>query len=167
MHAFAGRGVDGGIEERRRHRRYDNEGNVTYRRLGPPSSGGFGNPSGGGQSPGRSGDGEMEERRRHRRYDYDGPVTYRQLGPSAPGRIRNLSEGGLMIELGEPLTNGTVLDIEVTLGSRSIHAEAEVVWSRVAPEASAPSYLHGLKFTRLELQDRLTLAVYIAKVYGG
>jgi len=29
------------------------------------------------------------------------------------------------------------------------------------------SYPHGVKFIRLELQDRLSLAVFIAKVYGG
>jgi hypothetical protein len=108
-----------------------------------------------------------EERRRHRRYAYDGSVVYRRLGPTAPGRIHNLSEGGLMVELPELFPTGTRLDIDISLGDRSIHGEGEVVWSQDPPDSPATSYLHGLKFTRLDLQDRLTLAVFIAKVYGG
>ncbi|MFQ5847127.1 MAG: PilZ domain-containing protein [Candidatus Methylomirabilales bacterium] len=110
---------------------------------------------------------EKDERRRHRRYSYDGSVTYRRLGPEAPGRIRNLSEGGLMVELPELLPPGTPLDLMVSLGDRAIHAEAEVVWSQDRPGNAGTSYVHGFKFVRLELQDRLTLAVFIAKVYGG
>jgi hypothetical protein len=108
-----------------------------------------------------------EERRRHRRYDYAGTIKYRRLGPNTGGRIRNLSEGGLLAELPELMGPGSLLDVDVGLGDRSIHAEAEVVWSQAAAETSGGSYLHGIKFTRLELQDRLTLAVFIAKVYGG
>jgi hypothetical protein len=69
-----------------------------------------------------------------------------------------------MVELPELLPPGTALDIDITLGERSIHAEVEVVWSR---NSSDTLYPHGCKFTRLELQDRLTLAVFIAKTYGG
>lgn len=105
----------------------------------------------------------MEGTRRHRRYAYDGGVTYRRLGPRSPGQVRNISEGGLMAELPEVFPPGTALDLDVTLGERSIHAEVEVVWSK---ESSSDAHPHGCKFTRLELQDRLTLAVFLAKAYG-
>lgn len=106
----------------------------------------------------------MEGTRRHRRYDHEGAVTYRRLGPGAPGEVRNISEGGVMVELPELLPAGAALDLDISLGERSIHAEVEVVWSK---DSAQDSYAHGCKFTRLELQDRLTLAVFLARVYGG
>jgi hypothetical protein len=109
----------------------------------------------------------MDERRRHRRYAYDGAVVYRRLGPNTPGRIRNLSEGGLLVDLPELFPPGTQLSLDLSLGDRSIHAEVEVAWSTDPPGGAATSYAHGVKFTRLELQDRLSLAVFIARVYGG
>jgi hypothetical protein len=104
---------------------------------------------------------EMQERRRHRRYTFDGSVTYRRLGPDTTGRIRNLSEGGLLVELPELLSPGTQVD------DRSVRAEAEVAWAQELPTTPAGSYRHGVKFTRFELQDRLTWAVFIAKAFGG
>ncbi len=109
----------------------------------------------------------MEERRRHHRYAYEGPLSYRRLGPTTSGRIQNLSEGGMMVDLPELFPSGTPLDLVITLGEQSIHAEAEVVWSQPPSDAATAAYRHGLKFTRLELPDRLTLAVFIAKVFGG
>jgi hypothetical protein len=109
----------------------------------------------------------VDERRRHRRYAYDGPVEYRRLGPATPGRIRNLSEGGLLVELPERFSSGTQLSLDLSLGDRSIHAEVEVTWSTDPRDGAMTSYPHGVKFIRLELQDRLSLAVFIAKVYGG
>lgn len=109
----------------------------------------------------------MEERRRHPRYAYEGSLNYRRMGPSTSGRVQNLSEGGLMVELPELFPPGTSLDLVVSLGEHSIHAEGEVMWSQSPSDAPQTSYPHGLKFTRLELPDRLTLAVFIAKVFGG
>jgi hypothetical protein len=109
---------------------------------------------------------EMQERRRHRRYTFDGSVTYRRLGPDTTGRIRNLSEGGLLVELPELLSPGTQLDLVISVDDRSVHAEAEVAWAQELPTTPAGSYRHGVKFTRFELQDRLTWAVFIAKAFG-
>lgn len=109
----------------------------------------------------------MEERRRHPRFAYEASLSYRQLGPNTSGRVQNLSEGGLMVELPELFPPGTSLDLVVSLGDHSIHAEGEVMWSQSPSDVSRTSYPHGLKFTRLELPDRLTLAVFIAKVFGG
>lgn len=109
----------------------------------------------------------MEDTRRHHRYAYDGSLVYRRLGPDSTGRIRNLSEGGLMVELPEGLVPGTALDLVLTLGDHPIRAEAEVVWAQELPTTPAGSYRHGVKFTRFELQDRLTWAVFIAKAFGG
>jgi hypothetical protein len=109
----------------------------------------------------------MQERRRHRRYTFDGSVTYRRLGPDTTGRIRNLSEGGLLVELPELLSPGTQLDLIISVDDRSVRAEAEVVWAQELPPTPAGSYRHGVKFTRFELQDRLTWAVFIAKAFGG
>ncbi len=109
----------------------------------------------------------MEERRRHRRYTYDGSVTYRRLGPDTTGRIRNLSEGGLLVELPELCSPGTALDLVISAGDRTVRAEVEVAWSQELPVTPAGAYRHGVKFTRFELQDRLTWAVFIAKAFGG
>lgn len=109
----------------------------------------------------------VDERRRHRRYAYDGSVVYQRLGPATPGRIRNLSEGGLLVELPELFAPGTHLDLDLSLGDRSIHARVEVAWSTDPGDPEVTSFPHGVRFTRLELQDRLSLAVFIAKVYGG
>ncbi len=114
-----------------------------------------------------------QEQRRHPRYVYDAPVSYRQLGPDNTGRTRNLSGGGLMVELPELFSPKTQLALLLSLGEVSIRAEAEVVWSRESPpEQASPhdattSYPHGLKFTRLDLQDRLNLELFIAKAFGG
>lgn len=102
--------------------------------------------------------------RRHYRYTYDGPVSYQRLGPSTPGRVRNISEGGLMVELPEPLPPGTALDLDIALGEASMHAEVEVVWSQ---DSSNGSYPHGCKFTQLTLKGRMTLALFIGKIYGA
>ena len=48
-----------------------------------------------------------------------------------------------------------------------MRAEAEVVWSQEFPDPAGTSYRHGLKFTQLELQDRLILELFIAKKLGG
>ena len=117
-------------------------------------------------SPEKAGGGNRE-RRRHRRYAYEGPVVYRRLGPATSGRIRNLSEGGVLVELPELFPPGTHLNLDLSLGDRSIHAQVEVAWSTDPHDPAVTSYAHGVKFTRLELQDRLSLAVFIARVYGG
>ncbi|MFQ5656424.1 MAG: PilZ domain-containing protein [Candidatus Methylomirabilales bacterium] len=107
------------------------------------------------------------ERRRHPRYYYEASVTYRQLGPHNPGRIHNLSEGGLVAEFSEMLPPGTPLDLHIPLGDKSIHAEAEVVWTQESPDQPGRSYRHGLKFTRLHVQDLLRLEVFISQVLRG
>ena len=109
----------------------------------------------------------MQEVRRHRRYAYDGSMSYRRLGPSTTARIRNLSEGGLLVELPELLPPGTPLDLIMSVGEKPVRAEGEVVWSQELPASPEGSYRHGLRFTRFELQDRLTWAVFIAKTFGG
>lgn len=109
----------------------------------------------------------MQERRKYRRYSYDGSISYRRLGPDTTGRIRNLSEGGLLVELPELLPPGSSLDLVISVEEKSVRAEAEVVWSQELPTTASGSYRHGLRFTRFELQDRLTWAVFIAKAFGG
>jgi hypothetical protein len=68
-----------------------------------------------------------------------------------------------MVELPEVFPPGSAIDLDIALDERSIRAEVEVIWSE---ESSTTPHPHGCKFTRLELQDRLTLAVFLAKVYG-
>ena len=106
----------------------------------------------------------MGTTRRHHRYAYDGLLSYRRLGSSTPGQVRNISEGGLMVVLPEPLPPGTPLNLDLTLGEESIHAEVEVVWSI---NSSNGAYPHGCKFTQLKLEGRMTLAVFIGKMNGG
>lgn len=107
------------------------------------------------------------ERRRYPRYNYETTVTYRQLGPQSTGRIHNLSEGGLVAEFSEVLTPGTLLDLHIPLGDKSIHAEVEVVWAQESREEPGTSYRHGLRFTRLNVQDLLRLEVFISQVLRG
>ncbi len=116
---------------------------------------------------------ESQARRKHPRYPYDAPVSYRRLGPDNTGRIRNLSEGGLMVELPELFPPKTQLALLLPVGETSIRAEAQVVWSggsppeQASPHDATTSNPHGLKLTRLELQDRLNLELFIAKAFGG
>jgi hypothetical protein len=105
--------------------------------------------------------------RKHPRYPYTAPVTYRELGPAKMGQIRNLSEGGLMVELTELYASGTAFDLFISLDQRSIRPQAEVVWSHRSSNETATTYLHGLRFTRLELQDRLTLELFLAVALDG
>lgn len=105
--------------------------------------------------------------RKHPRYPYISPVTYRELGPARTGRILNLSEGGLMVELPEHYPRGTAFDLLIHLDQRSIHPQAEVVWSQDRPDQATRRYLHGLKFTRLDLQDRLTVELFLAAALDG
>lgn len=112
-----------------------------------------------------------QERRRHPRYLYAAPVTCRQLGPARAGQIRNLSEGdlrnlsegGLRVDLPERFPPGTALDLRLPLGERTIHAEVEVVWSQDLTGPEPPACPHGVKFTRLAIQDHLSLKLFLAK----
>lgn len=107
------------------------------------------------------------ERRRHSRWRIDGhdaPMIYRRLGPNKVGRIPNLSVGGLMAEFPERFPPGTALNLLIPLGEKSIRAKAEVRWSKETPDTGGDAYRHGLKFTRLELHDRLTLRLFIAEI---
>ncbi len=105
--------------------------------------------------------------RKHPRYPYAAPVTYRELGPAKTGRVRNVSEGGLMVELPERYPPGTAFDLLIPLDQRTIHPQAEVVWSQRSSDETTTTYLHGLRFTRLELQDRLTLELFLAVALDG
>lgn len=59
------------------------------------------------------------------------------------------------------------LDPLIFLGERSIRAEAEVVWCQDASPEQANSCLHRLKFTSLDLQDRLSLELFMAVAFSG
>jgi hypothetical protein len=109
---------------------------------------------------------EMEKRERPR-HTCTGPVIYRQLGPARAGSMHDLNEKGLMVVLAERFPVGTVLDLFLSLGERSIRAEAEVVWSQDASSEPTASVLHRLKFTSLDLQDRLSLELFMAVAFSG
>lgn len=108
---------------------------------------------------------EQRTERRHPRHPYTGPVAYRELGPTRMGRIRNLSQGGVMVELAELHPPGTAFDLVIHLDQRSIHPQAEVIWSQNPSDGAKRGYLHGLRFTRLDLQDRLTLELFVALAF--
>ncbi len=89
------------------------------------------------------------------------------------GHTVNATLRGLQLFLSEELAPGTVFRLQLGLPNVAVIAEAEVVWSQESPiqEASPhegiTSYPHGLQFTSLELQDRLTSELFIAKGFGG
>ena len=87
------------------------------------------------------------EKREHPRHTCTGQIIYRQLGPARAGSMQ--------------------LDLLIFLGERSIRAEAEVVWSQDASPEQVTSCLHRLKFTSLDLQDRLSLELFIAVAFSG
>jgi hypothetical protein len=107
------------------------------------------------------------EKREHPRHTCTGPIIYRQLGPARAGSMHDLNERGLMVMLAERFQVGTLLDLLIFLGERSIRAEAEVVWSQDASTEQATSSLHRLRFTSLDLQDRLSLELFIAVAFSG
>lgn len=103
--------------------------------------------------------------RKHPRYPYAAPITYRELGPAKSGQLRNVSQGGLMVELPECYAPGTAFDLLIPLDQRSIHPQAEVVWSHRSADETAHTYLHGLRFTKVDIQDRLTLELFMAMAF--
>lgn len=107
------------------------------------------------------------EKRKRSRHTYKGPIIYRQLGPAHSGSVHDLNERGLMAALAERFPVGTLLDLVLSLGERSIRAEAEVVWCQDARPEQASSFLHRLRFTNLGLQDRLSLELFIAVALSG
>jgi hypothetical protein len=111
--------------------------------------------------------GHEMEKREHPRHTCTGPIIYRQLGPARAGSMHDLNERGLMVTLAERFPVGTLLDLLIFLGERSIRAEAEAVWCQDASPEQATSYLHRLKFTSLDLQDRLSLELFIAVAFSG
>ena len=111
--------------------------------------------------------GHVMEKRKRTRHSYKGPIIYRRLGPARAGSVHDLNERGLMAALAERFPVGTLLDLLLSLGERSIRAEAEVVWSQDACPEQATSWLHRLKFTSLDLQDRLSLELFIAVAFSG
>ncbi len=110
---------------------------------------------------------EKMEKRKRTRHTYKGPIIYRQLGPARAGSVHDLNERGLMAALAERFPVGTLLDLLLSLGERSIRAEAEVVWSQDACPEHATPWLHRLKFTNLDLQDRLSLELFLAVAFSG
>ncbi len=114
-----------------------------------------------------AGEATQARERKHPRYPYAGPITYRELGPTRTGQVRNVSQGGLMVVLPERFPPGTAFDLLVPLDQRSIYPQAEVVWSKDLSDGTATGYLHGLRFTRIDLQDRLTLELFLAVALDG
>jgi hypothetical protein len=107
------------------------------------------------------------EKREQFRHTCTGPIIYRQLGPARAGNMLDLNERGVMVTLAERFPVGTLLDLLIALGERSIRAEGEVIWSQDASPEQASSYLHRLKFTSLDLQDRLSLELFMAVAFRG
>lgn len=72
-----------------------------------------------------------------------------------------------MVELPEAYRPGTAFDLFISLDQRSICPQAEVVWSKPSCHGTSPVHLHGLRFTRLNLQDRLSLELFLAVALDG
>jgi len=72
-----------------------------------------------------------------------------------------------LVEFPELLPPGTLLDLVISVEERHVRVEGEVAWSQELPTTADGSCRHGIRFTRFELQDRLTWAVFIAKAFGG
>lgn len=69
-----------------------------------------------------------------------------------------------MAEFPERFPCGTQLNLLISLGEGFVRADATVAWSQESPPESATSHPHGLEFTWLELQHRLSLKAFIAEV---
>lgn len=98
--------------------------------------------------------------RQHARYRIQLPFLHRVKGP-ASGKVgvgwsRNLSEGGACLELAEPLTPSTPLDLLLQTNQGPIRMEADVVWSGERA-AVGGGVLQGVAFTRVAPNQRQAL----------
>jgi hypothetical protein len=107
---------------------------------------------------------ERVEKRRRPRYAHQAPIVYRELGTASIGTLHDLNEGGMMAFLTQRFSVGTPMDLVISLGERSVRAQAEVVWSSDSCRGNGREYPHRLRFTRVEFHDQLNLELFIALV---
>ena len=60
-------------------------------------------------------------------------VRFGPEGPTYLGYSRNLSRTGMMIGSLKVFAPGTVLDLQLTLGDRTVTLRAQVIWAREGP----------------------------------
>lgn len=112
------------------------------------------------------------ERRAHPRIPLRVEVTMTSGSNFYSGRTRDISEGGVFIEMEvDPLPEGAPppptpeigarVDVDLFLGGRTHHIQAEVTWMLGASELS-PGGL-GMRFTQVAPATRQAIATFMAR----
>jgi len=111
---------------------------------------------------------EEQSRRAHPRVEADISVSVKAVGKPAmvSGVIKNISLGGVFVQLDEPLSFGTDVDLEFSLSAaaKTIRCKGVVLWStRQTPEKS-PSGLPGMgiRLRDISVRDMRELAEYVS-----
>ena len=95
----------------------------------------------------------MDERRLEPRAPIDVEVTARTAKALLYHPLLNISMGGVCIELGEPLEEGTEIELRFVLPYKGalVAAEGKVAWCLEMKEGSL--WNAGITFTRFDPQD--------------
>lgn len=70
------------------------------------------------------------------------------------GRTRDVSQAGLRLETDRGLSQGAVVDLDIAIEERIVHAEGEVVHVQAEKDGL---YSIGIRFTSISPGDRSTL----------
>jgi hypothetical protein len=102
------------------------------------------------------------EKRRHERVStaYPVRVTVGPGGGEREGLCVNLGEGGLQLQMGDLLSPGApvILNLDLPPMGRTIRAKAKVVWSAAGSSRPRATPAMGLRFVELGERERLLIA---------
>ena len=106
-----------------------------------------------------------EERRRYARHPIRVPIKLRRVNGAGSFRFQtaDLSEGGFHFFSDDPISEGTVLEIEIPLGSQLFKLTGEVVYS--FKEETSGLFRSGISFRRPAMAFRSKLAEEILRIH--
>jgi PilZ domain len=88
-----------------------------------------------------------------------------QPGLPLPGTTGNVSRGGLLLQLPQAITPGTLLEVTLEFATEPVSAEGTIVWVEPPEHRRAGEPIrHGLRFTGLDWRGLLALALFLASV---
>ena len=108
----------------------------------------------------------MEERRKFVRLETPIQVKYRissQPHTEDKSLSKNISVGGIMILVGEKMTPGAQLDLEINIPeyNKIIYATGEIVWQEEILIKEEITHETGIKFVKIAKENQEKISKYI------